>query len=64
MTTESEMFADISKSRMMGGSGIISAIKITTIAIGIAICDFIACPLCNHNASRQQLQVSRVSRFL
>ena len=42
MTTDSEMFADMSTSRMIVGSGMRIAIRIMMIAIGIAICVFMA----------------------
>ena len=42
MTTDKEMFADINTSRMIVGSGMMIAIKMMTIAIGMAICDFMA----------------------
>ena len=57
MTTESEMFADIRRSRMIVGSGMMTAIRMTTIAIGIAICDFMHHGLCNLSAIRQKLPI-------
>src|SRR5262245_6706272 len=40
MTTDNAIFADISMSRMIVGRGTMTAIRITTIAIGMAVCDF------------------------
>src|SRR5437762_1094089 len=45
MTTGSEIFDDISTSRTILGSGMMIAIRMTMIAMGIATCDFIAPPV-------------------
>jgi hypothetical protein len=45
MTTDSAMFADIKTSSTSVGSGTITAIRMTTIAIGMAICDFMVRPV-------------------
>src|SRR5215467_5347125 len=57
MTTDNAIFEDIRTSRMTVGSGMMTAIRITTIAIGIAICDFMRHRLCNLNANRQELPI-------
>src|SRR2546422_1449503 len=57
MTTDNEIFDDIRTSRMIAGSGMMRAIRMMTIAIGIAICDFIAPSVVQPQCHRQKLPI-------